>query len=176
MKALYALYADPAAAQRAFDSLRAASSELKFDARQIVIVSGEPHDGYEFADQHATSRPYHWSALGAFTGGALGYLLTTLTQKSYPILTGGMPLSPAWTNGIIMYECFMLGAILTTLVVLLIGAGLPNFKDGITDPEIGTGKILVGVADPPDSAQPELERRLRQAGATQVKQSSGTSR
>ncbi len=174
MKALYGLYADPQAAQRAVDSLRAASSELKFDAQQIVIVSGEPYEGYPFADEHATQRPFRWAVLGAAVGATLGYLLTTLTQKSYPIPTGGMSLTPVWTNGIIIYEMTMLGAILTTLVNLLIGARLPNFKGGITDPEIGTGKILVGVAEPPENSQPELERRLRQAGASQVKRSSGT--
>ena len=52
MKALYGLYADAEGAQRAVDALRAASSELKFDAKQIVIVSGEPHEGYEFTDSH----------------------------------------------------------------------------------------------------------------------------
>ena len=109
-------------------------------ARQIVIVSGEPHEGYEFTDAHATATPYRWAVLGGAVGGTLGYLLTTLTQKSYPILTGGMSLTPAWTNGIIVYEMTMLGAILTTLVVLLIGAGLPNFKGVITDPEIWNGK------------------------------------
>jgi hypothetical protein len=171
MKALYGLYADPEAAQRAVDSLRAASSELKFDARQILIVSGEP---YEFTDSHTTASPYRWAVLGAVVGGTVGYLLTTLSQKSYPLPTGGMSLTPAWTNGIIVYEMIMLGAILTTLVVLLIGAGLPNFKGVITDPEIGTGKILVGVVDPPENSQPELERRLRQAGASQVKQSSAS--
>jgi Protein of unknown function (DUF3341) len=175
MKALYALYADPEAAQRAVDSLRAASSELKFDARQIVIVSGEPHEGYEFTDEHATRRPYRWAVLGGIVGGTLGYLLTTLSQKSYPIPTGGMSITPVWTNGIIIYEMTMLGAILTTLVTLLIGARLPNFKGGITDPEIWTGKILVGVADPPDNVQAELERRLLLAGASNVKQSFGTS-
>ena len=71
MKALYGLYADPEAAQRAVDSLRAASSELKFDARQIIIVSGEPHEGYEFADSHATAHPYRWAVLGAVVGGTL---------------------------------------------------------------------------------------------------------
>ncbi len=174
MKALYALYADPEGAQRAVDSLRAASTELKFDRRQIVIVSGEPHEGYPFADEHATGAPYRWAVLGAAVGGTCGYLLTTLSQKSYPIFTGGMSLSPAWTNGIIVYEMIMLGAILTTLVVLLIGAGLPNFKGGLTDPEIGTGKILVGVVDPPESSRAELERRLQQAGASEVKQFSGS--
>jgi hypothetical protein len=44
----------------------------------------------------------------------------------------------------------------------------------ITDPEIGKGKILVGVVDPPQNSQAELERRLRLAGAAQVKQSAGT--
>jgi len=174
MKALYGLYADPEAAQRAVDSLRAATSELKFDARQIVIVSGEPHEGYEFTDSHTTASPYRWAVLGAAVGGMIGYLLTTLSQKSYPLPTGGMSLTPAWTNGIIVYEMIMLGAILTTLVVLLIGAGLPNFKGVITDPEIGTGKILVGVVDPPENSQAELERRLLQAGASQVKQSSAS--
>jgi len=174
MKALYGLYVDAEGAQHAVDALRAASSELKFNARQIVVASGEPHEGYEFTDSQATSSPYRWAVLGAAIGGATGYLLTTLSQKSYPIFTGGMSLTPAWTNGIIIYEMIMLGAILTTLVVLLIGAGLPNFKGVITDPEIGMGKILVGVVDPPQNSQAELERRLRLAGAAQVKQSTGT--
>jgi hypothetical protein len=173
MKALYALYAEPEAAQRALDALRAAGSEFKLNPRQIVVISGEPHEGYEFTDEHATGIPYGWAALGAAVGGTCGFLLTTLSQRSYPILTGGMSLTPVWTNGIIVYETIMLGAILTTLVVLLIGAGLPNFKGVITDPEIWKGKILVGVMDAPENFQPELERRLLEAGASEVKQFAG---
>ena len=171
MRALYGLYNDPQGAQRAADGLRAASSELKFDTRQIVIVSGEPHEGYEFTDAQATSMPYRWAVLGAICGGVSGYLLTTLSQKAYPLYTGGMSITPPWTNGIIVYEMTMLGAILTTLVVLLIGAGLPNFRGVIRDPEIGKGKILVGVMDPPENIQTELETRLRAAGAWLVKKS-----
>lgn len=173
MKALYALYAEPEAAQRALDALRAGSSALNFDPGQIVVISGEPHEGYEFTDEHATGIPYRWAVLGAVVGGTCGYLLTTLSQRSYPIPTGGMSLTPVWTNGIIVYEMIMLGAILTTLVVLLVGAGLPNFRGVITDPEIGKGKILVGVLNPPESLKAELEKRLRQAGASQIKQSAG---
>ena len=82
-----------------------------------------------------------------------------------------MPLTPAWTNGIIIYEMTMLGAILTTLVTLLLGARLPNFKGVITDPEIWQGKILVGIADPLESSQPRLKKCLLEAGATEVKES-----
>jgi Protein of unknown function (DUF3341) len=170
MKILYALYADPETAQRAVDSLNAASSELKFDPRQIVIVSGEPHEGYDFADSQLTSLPYRWAVLGGAIGGVGGYLLTTLTQKAYPLVTGGMSITPMWTNGIIVYEMTMLGAILMTLIVLLRGARLPNFKGVITDPEIWLGKILVGVADPPEESKSELEKRLLDAGAAETKQ------
>ena len=174
MNVVYALYADPDAAQRAVDALQAASRDLKFDERQIVIVSGEPHEGYDFADSHVTYAPYGWAAAGGAIGGLCGYLLTTLTQKAYPIHTGGMSLTPWWTNGIIMYELIMLGAILTTLFTLLRGAGLPNFKGVIQDPEIRLGKILVGVADPAAGSQEKLELCLLEAGATEVRHATAT--
>lgn len=166
---LYGLYADPEAAQLAVDALNAVSSELKFDPQQIVIVSGEPHEGYDFADSHLTTLPYRWAALGGAIGGLSGYLLTTLSQRSYPIFTGGMSITPGWTNGIIVYELTMLGAIVMTLIVLLRGCRLPNFKGVISDPEIWMGMILVGISDPPSSAQSELEKCLTDAGAAQIK-------
>jgi Protein of unknown function (DUF3341) len=174
MNVLYGLYSDPEKVQVAVDTLNAATSELKFNAKQIIIVSGEPHEGYDFADSHLTSLPYRWAVLGGAIGGISGYFLTTLTQKAYPIMTGGMPIAPGWTDGIIIYELTMLGAILMTFIVLLRGARLPNFKGVIQDPEVWAGKILVGVVDPPQDSQAVLEKCLRQAGATQVKQSSGT--
>ncbi len=69
MNALYGLFPDAEGAQRAFDALRAATSELKFKAQQIVIVSGEPHEGYEFTDSQYRSTPYRWAVLGAVVGG-----------------------------------------------------------------------------------------------------------
>jgi hypothetical protein len=42
----------------------------------------------------------------------------------------------------------------------------------VKDPEVWLGKILVGVVKPAEAAQQELEKRLRMAGATEVKLSS----
>ena len=74
-----------------------------------------------------------------------------------------------------MVPMTMLGAILTTLATLLITAGLPNFKPKLSDPEIWTGKVLVGVTDPPESARAALEATFRQAGAVAVKDFPGAS-
>jgi Protein of unknown function (DUF3341) len=173
MKAVYALYPDPDSAQRAVDALRAASSDLGFDARTIVVLSSEPVEGYDFSDEHAKTHMFPLAVLGGLIGGLSGYGLTALTQRAYPLPTGGMPIVPPWTNGIIVYEFTMLGAILCTVITLLVTAGLPNFRTPLSDPEIWTGKILVGVTDPPANSRTELEKRLLQAGAPEIKQFPG---
>lgn len=169
MKALYALYSDPDAAQRAVNSLKLSGGSLGIGERQIVVVSSEPFDGYDFSDEHSQTRIFLIASLGGICGAFLGLLFVRFTQFVYPLPTGGMPLAPHWTNGIITYETTMLGAILTTVVTLLVTAKLPHFGPRLSDPEIWRGKILVGVTDPPEKARPELEKQLRLAGASQVK-------
>jgi hypothetical protein len=170
MNAIYGLYSDPESAQAAVDALRGASSAVGVDARKIVVMTSEPFEGQEFADEHAKTHMFPLAALGGLIGGSFGYWLTSFTQTSYPLTTGGMPIVTSWTNGIIIYELTMLGAILTTLFTLLVTARLPRFGATISDPEIWTGKILVGVEDPPESSRTEVEARLRRAGALNVKE------
>jgi hypothetical protein len=168
MKALYGLFPDADSAQRGYDALHAAGSHLGFDRARIVVRSSEPFEGYEFAEEEAHTPMYWLAALGGVVGAAIGYLLTSLTQRAYPLPTGAMPIVPPWTNGIIVYETTMLGAVLTTLITLLFSTRLPRFKTPLSDPQIWSGKILIGVTDPPAGSDRELETRLRQAGASEV--------
>jgi Protein of unknown function (DUF3341) len=169
MKALYALYSDPDAAQRAVNALKLSGGSLGIGERQIVVVTAEPFDGYDFSDEHSQTRIFLLASLGGVVGALFGLWFTRFTQLAYPLPTGGMPVVTSWTNGIIIYELTMLGAIATTLITLLITAGLPHFGEQLSDPEISHGKILVGVTNPPDRALLELESQLRQAGAAEVK-------
>jgi hypothetical protein len=171
-EAIYALYPDPDSAERAFNSLRRAGIE----ARKIAAISSEPFGEYEFGGADAAT-PMPWlAALGGLIGGVGGYALAALTQEAYLIPTGGMPMVTRWTNGIITCELIMLGAILTTLLTLLVGARLPNWFKQLYDPEISAGKILIGVVDPPRESRPELEKRLRDAGAAEIREFSKTPR
>jgi hypothetical protein len=169
MKAIYTLCPDPDSAQQLVDALRLASLDLGFTTDRIVVASGEPYEGYEFSDSHAKSNMFPLAAVGAVIGGTCGYLLTSLTQKAYPLPTGGMPIVPPWTNGIIVYELTMLGAILTSLLLLFLGAHLPDFGTHLSDPEMWDGKILVGVTDPPEASTAAIENTFRKAGASQIK-------
>ena len=101
-------------------------------------------------------------------GGVAGYFLTGLTQGAYPLPTGGMPLSPHWTNGIITYELTMLGAILATLATLAITTRVPGRRSPLADPAVAQGKIVVGVRKAPESSRVEIEQALRSAGAESV--------
>lgn len=172
LKAIYALYPDPDSAQRAVDALRDSGARLGVNADNIAIVSSEPFEEHAFGHgvkprDHKSLMPW-LAALGGALGGLTGYALAVLTQRAYPLPTGGMPIAPLWTNGIITYEMTMLGAILTTLVTLLITTRLPNVQRKLYDPAVSDGKILVGVLDPPDRSRAELEKALRDAATGAV--------
>ena len=172
MNALYALYSDPDAAQRAVNALKTTGSSVGIDNRQIVVVTAEPFDGYDFSDEHSQTHIFLLASIGGICGAIFGFWFTRFTQFSYPLNTGGMPIAPHWTNGIIIYEMTMLGAILWTLATLLISGRLPHFGESLSDPAVWHGKILVGITNPSETARPELERQLRLAGPAEIKSSS----
>ena len=156
MKALYALYPDPNAAQRAVNGLR----EAGVADRDITIVSSEPIEAHELGRRdHAT-----WMFWIAGSGGAIGLAvatwLTRMTETAWPIPTGNMPIVSWWTNLIIMFELTMLGGILAAVITLLVTAKLPTWKPTLYDPEVTDGKILVGVTNPAPSSRPAIDRAL----------------
>lgn len=164
---IYGLFTDPHLADVGMKELQAAGVRTE----KIVVMSPEPFDEYEFAHaDHKTPMPWI-AALGGLVGGVSGYLLAWYTQVAYPshIMSGGMPLVSKWPSGIVTYELTMLGAILTTVVTLLITARLLHWKFDIYDPEVSYGKILIGVVDPSADAISNFEQCLRRAGAQKIK-------
>ena len=150
MKAVYGLYPDPEMAQKAVSNLRAAGVA---DA-DITVISSEPFEHFEFGHRDAkTAMP--WIATGA---GALGLLLTYYllgaSQRSWPLVTSGMPIVPTWTNLIIIFEMTMLSAILATVITLIVTAFWGD-KGKMYDPEVSDGYILVGVENPADASKLE---------------------
>ncbi|MBI4473921.1 MAG: DUF3341 domain-containing protein [Acidobacteria bacterium] len=163
MTALYALYSQPEAAQRAVDHLR----EAGIAERQITILSAEPLEEYEFGQRDRETWMTWIAALGALIGMATAYFLTSLTQQAWAIDTGGMPIVTNWTNIIIIFELTMLGAVFATVITLLVTARLPGRVPEIYDPEITDGKILIGVVNPRDAGL--VERALRAGGIGTIK-------
>ena len=165
MNAIYGLYDNPEVAQRAVDGLRAAGVA---DA-DIQVMSSEPFEEYEFS--HKDSATWiHWIAgLGGVIGLTGAYLLTTLTQQSWPLKTSGMPIVAPWPNLIVMFEMTMLGAILATVLTLFVSAKLPKRLPVLYDPEVSNGYILVGVQAPALASVPQCASALEAAGEGRVK-------
>lgn len=162
---IYGLFPGPHAAERGMNALRAAGVVQE----KIVVMASEPFEEYSFAQgERATVMP--WLAVcGGVIAGTGGFALAWYTQTAYPLVTGGMPIVAPWPTGIVTYELTMMGAVLATVIALLVASRLPDWSSQLYDPEISHGKVLIGVVDPSDEARADLEDRLRRAGAEKIK-------
>ena len=151
MKSIYGLYTDPHVAQRAVDNLRAAGVA----DTEITVMSSEPFDHFEFGHRDAKTAMPWIAAAAAAVGLVVTYWLLGASQRSWPLVTSGMPIVPNWTNLIIIFEMAMLSAIIATVITLLVTAGIPSRGGKMYDTEISDGYILVGVENPSDAARLE---------------------
>ena len=165
MKAVYALYSNGDAAQRAVNSLRSAG----YDDRDITVITAAPMEEYEFS--HIGRQSFQWYIAAA--GGILGLLfatwLTRFTENDWPIDVGNMPIVAWYPNLIVIFELTMLGGILATVITLIVTAGLGRRMPKLYDPEVTNGKILVGIAAPRDESGADVERALLAAPGGQLK-------
>ena len=160
MTALVALYNSPHSAERAYKELRRAGVA----ERDITVMSSEPLEDCEFGKEDRKTAMSWIAVAGAALGLVTAYLLTSVTQSSWPINTGGMPTVTNWTNLIIMFELTMLGAARATVVTLLGSARLPGRLPEFYDAAVAEGKILVAV----ENASSKVEEALRVANPEKV--------
>jgi hypothetical protein len=164
MKAVYGLYPDGHAAQQAVNRLRTAG----IADRDITVLSAQPLEEYEFGNMDKGTWLWWFACLGGLIGMSAGYGLSWLTEMSWPIDVGGLPIFAWWPNLIIMFELTMLGAILATVLTLVVSALLLSRRT-LYDPEVTDGMILVGVEDPRDASLRDLEIALSAPPGARVK-------
>jgi hypothetical protein len=116
---LNAEFREPRAAAAAIEALAGEG----FDKHGMDVFSTEP---VEF-EPGVLDRPSRMSLL-AIAGALLNAFLATSfmfwSQRDYPLITGGMPLTSYWAVGVIIFEMTMAGAIAGTVVAFLLESGL----------------------------------------------------
>ncbi len=165
MKAIYGLYTHGASAQSAVDRLRAAGVADK----DITVLSPEPREDLALSHMHSRTYMWHFACLGGVIGFSAATALAYISETSWPLNVGGLPVVAWWPNLIIMFELTMLGAIVATIITLIVSAGLGVTRRGIYDPEVTSGSILVGVENPPDSSVDAFEQALSAPPGARVK-------
>jgi len=149
-------------------SLRDALGRLeqsKAAARVVEVRSGVPlsEDLVEVAPTRRSRAPM-WGIAGGIGGGLAGWLLALFTAKTYPIVTGHMPIVAAPTSGIVVYEGIALGAVLATTFCVLLEGGLLSRRrrdaDGATISSTMSPNEIEVVLEADDQAAAETARRL----------------
>src|SRR5256885_10567995 len=99
MTAIYALYSDPDQVQRAVDNLRAAG----LHDRDIVVISSEPIEEYEFSDRDKATWLFYIAGCGGALGLAVGTWLATMRPQAGPLQNGNKPIVAWWPKLIGMF-------------------------------------------------------------------------
>ena len=133
----------------------------------MEVMTSQPIHGEPFLPEKKPTKLRTWALSGAALGLLGGFALATVTALNYPLIKGGMPIMSPWTVGLIAYETTMLGAVLATLVGLLVETGLPNFKNLPYDPSVVDGGVVLAVACG-DNSRASVENAVNAAGATRI--------
>ena len=161
MTAIYGLFDKPDAAQRAYTGLKRAG----IASRDITVVSGEPFEAFEFSHRDHSMILFRLALMGGIIGFVSAVALVVGTERAWPLVTGGMPIVAWYPNMVIIFEMTFLGAIVTTVVSLLVTSKLPKFGASLYDPAVSDGKILVGAPGTSDA----IRDALNSGGAMAVK-------
>ena len=165
MTAIYGLFDRPDAAQRAYTSLKRAG----VPSGEITVVSGEPFEAFEFSHRDHSLILFRLALFGGIIGFIAAVALTRGTELAWPLVTGGMPIVAWWPNLVIIFEMTMLGAIVTTVISLLVASKLPSFRQDLYDPAVSDGKILVGVPLTGGRTEESVRQALSTGSPTAVK-------
>ena len=133
----------------------------------MEVMTSQPIHGEPFVPNMKPTKLRTWALCGAGLGLLGGFSLATITALNYPLVKGGMPIVAPWTVGLITYETTMLGAVLATLVGLLVETGLPNFKNLPYDPSVVDGGVVLAVSCPADS-RASVEKAVGAVGTSKV--------
>ena len=140
----------------AFDSTSDAKDALEqlanagVTASEIEVRSSIPlpHD-VSPVGLEVRSRVPLMAVLGGMLGGSAAFLLTSFTSRDYPLPTGGMPIVPLPTAGVITFEGLALGAILCAVATVFFECRLPRLggmfggRPGPLDQHLAAGSIIV---------------------------------
>ena len=165
MKAVYALYSTGDAAQQAVNRLRGAG----LADRDITVLSNRPMEEFEFGNMDRASWMWWIACGGALVGMAVATALSYVSSYAWPMNVGGLPTWAWWPYLIIIFELTMLGAIIATVITLVVTAGFGRGKGRLYDPAVSDGLILVGVENPPDGRVDDLQKVLGAPPGAQVR-------
>jgi hypothetical protein len=139
---LHAAFDSPADAQSALEQL----AEDGVAANDIEVRTSIPlvHEVCPVGLE-VRSRVPLMAVAGGLLGGTAAFLLVSLTSLAYPLPTGGMPIVPLPTVGVITFEGLALGAILCTVATVFYECRLPRLggRAGPLDHHLAAGSIIV---------------------------------
>ena len=148
------------------DAIEALKKEKLGD---IQVFSPTPRHELDHAIDAPPSPVRKFTLIGGLAGLTFGYWIAIWTSDYWPLVVGGKPIASWVPYTIFGFEVMVLVGALSTVVGLLIHAGVPRLTMKVGyDPRFSHGDYGVWVECTPEHAA-AAENLLRTAGAVEVR-------
>ena len=162
------LFPDPGSALAAAAQLKSSG----FDG--LEVMSPIPIHGIDEVLGEKKSVIRRFTLFGGITGALSGFAMAAGTAVLYVHPTGGRPIITMPPFLIITYEMTILFGILATVIGFLISARFPAIRERVYAPETAVDKYGVTVSCDSADAVSRAETILRESGAEEIRQFSGS--
>ena len=133
----------------------------------ITVYSAAPNHELEEALGTGSSWVRAFTLIGALTGCAAGYAMTTWMSYDWPLLVGGKPTAAFPPYTVIMFELTILLGALSTVAGMILLPQLKKIKGRAFHPRFSDDRIGIFVPCAKDRAE-GVTRLLNGAGAVEV--------
>ena len=118
-----------------------------FKRKAIKAYAPVPEHALEHAMGYHHSPVRVFALVGALTGTATGFALSTFTSMDWPLVVGGKPMLSIPAFVVIAFELTILFGALSTVIGLFINMRIPNLRPLVVyDPQFSAGRFGVYVS------------------------------
>lgn len=122
-----------------------------FKRKALRAYAPVPEHDLEHAMGYHHSPVRVFALVGALTGTATGFALSTFTSMDWPLVVGGKPMVSIPAFVVIAFELTILFGALSTVIGLFINMKLPNLRPLVVyDPRFSAGRFGVYVSGSPE--------------------------
>jgi len=143
--------------------------DLGVSDEQITVISSIPYPEQALGREHVWIRLPVIVLVGAAIGFGIGFFLSSITPRLYPLNVSGHPITGGPPAAVITYIFTMLFAVVATFLGVLWEIDVPGFEKKFYDKNVTSGKLAVVLENLPENQEEAAVSAMEANGGQNIR-------